>query len=179
MNLLLDDDLHVKLADFQGKQLSENGEVLLDGGGLEPSRFYCPRNDPFDADIKTDLFALGCVIYFIMLGYAVFPDIVDGVERWSEMVEERFEKRMWPREEHLCRNVAAKCWEREYGSARNIVWDIASIERSVGFDSVGGSGSWVSLVLLFPVTIIRRVFGVPVFLLGWFRSVLGLGRHNT
>jgi serine/threonine protein kinase len=53
-NLLLDKKLHIKLSDFQGKQLSENGEVVLDGWSGEPCRFYCPRDDPFDANVKTD-----------------------------------------------------------------------------------------------------------------------------
>ncbi|KAL4933489.1 uncharacterized protein BDV17DRAFT_252102 [Aspergillus undulatus] len=77
-NLLLNEELHIKLSDFQGKQLSGDGTVLLDGLSGEPSRFYCPRADPFDADIKTDLFALGCTIYMILMGHPVFPDIVDG-----------------------------------------------------------------------------------------------------
>ncbi|KAL3480619.1 kinase-like domain-containing protein [Aspergillus californicus] len=77
-NLLLDEELHIKLSDFQGKQLSRDGTVLLDGGSGETGRFYCPRADPFDPDIKTDLFALGCTIYLIIMGHPVFPDIVDG-----------------------------------------------------------------------------------------------------
>lgn len=37
-----DDDLQVKFADFQGRQPSENGEVLLDGWSGEPTlqRYY-------------------------------------------------------------------------------------------------------------------------------------------
>ena len=53
-NLFLDRDLHIKLSDFQGRPLSAGGKVLLDGWRSEPSRFYCPRDDPFDADLKTD-----------------------------------------------------------------------------------------------------------------------------
>ncbi|KAJ4323089.1 hypothetical protein N0V84_004489 [Fusarium piperis] len=107
-NLLLDEELHIKLSDFQGKQLSENGEVLLDGWSGEPCRFYCPRDDPFDADVKTDLFALGCTIYFIMMGHAVFPDIVDGEDKCA---------------------VTLKCWQKKYESAKEVVRDIESLER--------------------------------------------------
>ncbi|KAL5333747.1 hypothetical protein BJX70DRAFT_380188 [Aspergillus crustosus] len=38
-NLLLDEGLHIKLSDFQGKQLSGDGKVLLDGLSGEPIRF--------------------------------------------------------------------------------------------------------------------------------------------
>jgi serine/threonine protein kinase len=97
-NLVLDDELHIKLSDFQGKYLSGDGTILLDGLSSEPTRFYCPRADPFDADIKTDLFALGCTIYLIMMGHAVFPEIVDGEEGWYEKVQEKFEKQQFPQE---------------------------------------------------------------------------------
>ncbi|TPX14902.1 uncharacterized protein E0L32_005011 [Thyridium curvatum] len=71
-NLLLDENLHLKLSDFQGNVISEEGQVILEGGSAEPCRFFRPRPDPFDADFRTDLFALGCTIYFIMMGHCVF-----------------------------------------------------------------------------------------------------------
>jgi serine/threonine protein kinase len=127
-NLLLDKELHIKLSDFQGKQLSENGEVLLDGWSSEPCRFYCPRDDPFDANIKTDLFALGCTIYFIMVGHAVFPDIIDGEDNWHEKVEHRFVSRHFPHDQHACSTVTLKCWQKEYENATAIVRDLESLE---------------------------------------------------
>jgi hypothetical protein len=101
-------ELHLKLSDFQGKHLLD-GEILLDGWNSEPSKFYCPRADPFEASIKTDLFALGRTIYFIMKGHAVFPDIQEGEEGWHEMVEERFTAQRFPRDEHLCDAITMKC----------------------------------------------------------------------
>jgi hypothetical protein len=77
---LLDENLHLKLVDFQGNYLSEDGQVILEGGSAEPCRFFCPRDDPFEASVKTDIFALGCMIYFVMTGHCVFPDIVNGEE---------------------------------------------------------------------------------------------------
>lgn len=128
-NILLDEELHIKLSDFQGKQLSENGEVLLDGLSGEPCRFYCPRDDPFDADVKTDLFALGCTIYFIMMGHAVFPDIMDGEDRWYEKVRDKFASQQFPKDQHVCSAITLKCWHKKYESAKELVRDIESLER--------------------------------------------------
>ncbi|CDM38314.1 hypothetical protein DTO013E5_10005 [Penicillium roqueforti] len=127
-NILLDEDLHIKLSDFQGKQLSSDGTVLLDGGSGEPVRFYCPRADPFDADVKTDLFALGCTIYLIMMGYSVFPDIVDGEDGWYE---QRFEKQQFPRDSHACSAITWKCWLKEYESAEELLRDIEVVEKGL------------------------------------------------
>ena len=129
-NLLLDERLHIKLSDFQGKQLSEDGVVLLDGGSSEPCRFYCPRPDPFEADVKTDLFALGCTIYFIMTGCAVYRDIVDGEDGWREMVEDRFSKQQFPGDLDVCSTITLKCWLKEYESAKELFLEIESLEKS-------------------------------------------------
>lgn len=166
LNILLDDDLHVKLADFQGQHISENGEVLLDGGSAEPTRFCCPRDDIFHADVKTDIFALGCLIYFIMLSHQVYPDIIDGEEGWREKVEDRFRRQQWPLEQHLCSRITLKCWKKEYESAQEIVQDIKSLDNSA--NPVVQS---LKSLLCFPIIAIRRMFRFPVLFKGWIWSI--------
>lgn len=127
-NLLLDKDFHLKLSDFQGKLVSEDGEVLLDGGSSEPCRFYFPRDDPFEATVQTDLFALGCTIYFIMVGNSVFPDIIDGEDGWHDKVADRFAKQQFPQDSHACSVVTLKCWLQQYNSAEDVIREIEHIE---------------------------------------------------
>lgn len=95
-NNLLDKYLHLKLSDFQGQHLSKEGEVLLEGGSSEPCRFYLTREDRFFKDMKTELFALRCTLYFIVMGYAMFPGIVDGSDGWHERVEDMLSKQKIP-----------------------------------------------------------------------------------
>jgi hypothetical protein len=53
--------------------------VLVDGCNITSYRFSLFRaNSP--ADIKTDLFALGCVVCSILLGHTIFLDIGDRDE---------------------------------------------------------------------------------------------------
>ncbi|KFY35567.1 hypothetical protein V494_05801 [Pseudogymnoascus sp. VKM F-4513 (FW-928)] len=130
-NILLDAKLHLKLSDFQGKLLSEDGEILIDGGSSEPCRFYLPRDNPFEAGIKTDIFGLGCTMYFIMMGHAVFPDIMDGEDGWHDKVVDRFAKQQFPQDSHICSSVTMKCWLQQYNSAEDIAQEIESIENNL------------------------------------------------
>ncbi|TQN64333.1 3-phosphoinositide-dependent protein kinase 1 [Colletotrichum shisoi] len=97
-NLLLDSEFHVKLADFQGQQISPvgSGTVLLDDYSSESTRFFCGREDEFNGDVRTELFALGCTIYHIIMGHPVYPDTVDGEDGWHEKVESRFRDKCFP-----------------------------------------------------------------------------------
>jgi serine/threonine protein kinase len=74
-NLLLDRDLNVRVSDFQGRLLYPNGTIRLNGDSAEGVKSSMPRSDPNDADQKTDIFALGSAIYFIIKGHLPFPEL--------------------------------------------------------------------------------------------------------
>ncbi|KAK4125428.1 hypothetical protein N657DRAFT_568989, partial [Parathielavia appendiculata] len=124
--LLLDSALHVKLSNFQCKLLADDGTVFVDGYSMELYPFSLPGDD-FRADVKTDLFALGCTIYSILLGHTIFPEIGDRDEETWEKVEERLGKKEWPREPHICSAITVKCWEQQYEFRGEVVWDLEAI----------------------------------------------------
>ncbi|KAL9122456.1 MAG: hypothetical protein Q9187_000985 [Circinaria calcarea] len=64
-NLLVDDNLTVKLCDFQGRLLRLNGSVDKDGLARENIKSFMPRADPNYSDRKTDIFALGSTFYYM------------------------------------------------------------------------------------------------------------------
>ena len=130
-NVLVDETFHMKLADFQGNYLSKDGKVILTGWSGEPCRYFCPRTDEFLADFRTDLFALGSTIYFIMTGHEVFPDIINGQEGWEERVRSRFEHGHFPLDSHLCEAITRKCWECKYSSASEVLSDFKAVERGL------------------------------------------------
>ncbi len=84
---------------------------------------------PCYTDIKTGLFALGCTIYFILMGHAIFPDIIDGGDRYYEKVGARLAKRPFPRDTRIYGAVTMKCWEQRYESSEEVVRDLEAIER--------------------------------------------------
>jgi serine/threonine protein kinase len=129
-NVLIDKDLHVKLADFQGDYVSENGELVF-GWCSEPCRYACPREDKFEANIKTDLFALGSTIYFIMTSHEVFPDIISGEFGWQKAIKSRFASGIFPNDSHACNIITRKCWSRQYISASEVLENIKAVEKDL------------------------------------------------
>lgn len=102
---------------------SANGETLLDGLSRECSKSYMPRCHGDYACVKTDLFALGSAIYFIMTGHEVFPEL-DSLED-DEEISLRFQNGVFPIDSHCCSHITEKCWKQEYKSADDIVSDIS------------------------------------------------------
>ncbi|KAH8433040.1 uncharacterized protein LDX57_010679 [Aspergillus melleus] len=132
-NFLLDDNLNVLLADFQGMLKSTHGETLLDGLSRECSKSFMPRIHGDFANVKTDIFALGSAIYFIMLGHEVFPEL-DNLED-DEQIASRFQSGQFPTDSHACSMITDKCWRQMYESAEEIIFDITQVQASKGAGS--------------------------------------------
>lgn len=98
-NLLLDANLDLKLADFQGQHFSPTGAIVLDGGSCESAKAWLPRHPPDRCNIRTDLFALGSALQFLITGAEVFPDLVrssetdEDIMRWFYETEPEIERR--------------------------------------------------------------------------------------
>ncbi|KAJ5175633.1 uncharacterized protein N7482_001510 [Penicillium canariense] len=127
-NFLLDGDLNLLLADFQGMLKSVDGDILLDGLSSESTKASLPRASRDYADVETDIFALGSAIYFIMTGHEVFPEL----HNWDdeEEIVSRFQSGHFPNENHPCSQITEKCWKQQYRQAADIVSDLSLIQAT-------------------------------------------------
>ena len=128
-NLLLDQNLDIKLCDFQGKLLHPDGTVCLDGESSENIKSSMPRSDPNEANQKTDIFALGSAIYFMMKGHPPFPEL----DSWKDSREivSRFKAGQFPAlAEELGGAVVRKCWAGKYESADEVVHDLKKVNMA-------------------------------------------------
>ncbi len=128
-NLLLDTNLNLKVSDFQGQHFSINGEIILDALSLESTKEYLPREPADHSSVKTDLFALGSTIYFIITGHEVFPGLDKSQD--EEEIERRFRAGEFPMDEHVCISITVKCWRQFYLSARQVLTDLVAIQEAV------------------------------------------------
>lgn len=125
-NLLLDDDLNVKLADFQGVYVDQHGETFI-GFAIENTKSALPRSIPYRSDEKSDLFALGSAIYYIMTGHEPFPDL-DSIKNEDEITR-RFRHGEFPDvEEILGGQIIHKCWTLAYTSVNKCAEELEALE---------------------------------------------------
>jgi len=122
-NLLLDQHLSIKLCDFQGRLLHASGDVALDGGVSEGIMSSMPRSDRNHLDRKTDIFALGTALFFVITGQPPFPDL-DAVDSEDE-VQIRFKRHEFPPLENLPGgDVIRNCWTGKYDEAIETIVDL-------------------------------------------------------
>ena len=84
-------------------------------------------------------------MYFVMMGHAVFPDIIDGEDGWYDKVADRFATQRFPQDSHVCSAITVKCWLRQYGSAQDVIREIETIEKhfaTEGGDEINGKTSF-------------------------------------
>lgn len=89
-----------------------------------------PRDDKDSADVKTDTFALGSTIYYIVTGHRPFPQL-HTIDDEAEFLCRFREGRFPDLEEEVGGETVRKCWEGRYSSAGEVVDDLVTLQASL------------------------------------------------
>jgi len=120
-NVLIDEHLNVRLCDFAGSLFG-----VFDGGAMESTRFFLPRDWRTPPNEQSDLFALGSTMYYIMTSHMPYEGIPD-----DEIVV-KYERKEFPNVEGLiCGRAIEGCWTGGFKSAEDVLRAIS--EGEVGF----------------------------------------------
>lgn len=117
-NFLLDDALDLRLCDFAGSLFGE-----LDGKAMESAPFFLPRDPLSTPDAKSDLFALGSVMYFIMAGREPYKGLAE------DAITACFARGDFPnvREFGEVGRVMRGCWTGTLNSAEEVVGSLSVV----------------------------------------------------
>jgi serine/threonine protein kinase/DNA-binding beta-propeller fold protein YncE len=89
-NVLIDEDGHVYLSDFGlAKHALTSGGLTADDRWVGTLDFAAPeqiRGDPVDA--RTDVYALGCLLFFMLCGRVPFDRDSDAAKLWAHLGDE-------------------------------------------------------------------------------------------
>lgn len=124
-NLLLDKNFDVKLSDFQGIYVDQNG-TLFNGHALENVKAYLPR-PPTSSDEMSDLFALGSAIYETMTSHEPLPEL-DELDD-EEEIEKRYTEGQFPALDGVFGgHIIYKCWSLTYSEVNTCVKELRALE---------------------------------------------------
>jgi serine/threonine protein kinase len=86
-NVLLDEEGHVKVADFgHSRVLSESGSALGTLFFMAPEQAVMPDlNQPLQPDVRWDIYALGCTAYTMASGHVPHEEIAGELEDTHEL----------------------------------------------------------------------------------------------
>jgi len=114
-NFLLDDQLNILLCDFAGSLLGN-----LDGEAMESIRFYLPRDPLATPTVRTDLFALGSAMYWILSDHEPYDNLSET------QVVACFLSKEFPNVDAIpCGQVVLGCWEGRFSNAGAVVHELS------------------------------------------------------
>lgn len=128
-NFLLDEHLDLQLCDFSGSCFGE-----LDGKAMESTRFFLPRDPLSTPNVRTDLFALGSLLYCIMSRHQPFDNLPD------EEVTLRYSQGDFPDVSAFkCGRAIKACWTGNFTNAHEVAQAIledSSLDAQVKGDTI-------------------------------------------
>ncbi|KAJ0413186.1 kinase-like domain-containing protein [Aspergillus carlsbadensis] len=120
-NFLIADDLSLKLCDFAGSGVGNDIPPLV----TEEDRYR--KSPDLPRSVQTDLFALGCLMYEIMLGKRPYEEVDD--EDW-EVIAENYERGVFPSVQRIkYGDVIYRCWMGQYTTADEVLIDVEESQR--------------------------------------------------
>ncbi|OAA64216.1 Protein kinase-like domain protein [Niveomyces insectorum RCEF 264] len=128
-NVLVADDLTLRLIDFSGTATRDKKNLAAEG-----TRYYMPRDDYYKTSRNTDRFALGSTMYYIMTGKEPYYDMD------RDLVDDEFAKKRYPKVDHLLiGEVILKCWKGEYEFMYDVYKDLYSLWQAANPETIKSS----------------------------------------
>jgi len=116
---LLDNDMNARLSDFNGSGYDARAALGLEGSkalGHEESSYYLPRDPTTDNRNESDLFALGSVLYELLVGQRPYKNLED------DAIESLYKRGQFPSVEGLLLGeLILGCWRGRFLSAQEVL----------------------------------------------------------
>lgn len=155
-NILVTQDGRAKLVDMglarRHEVESQQSDLTASGVTLGTFDYISPEQarDPRNADVRSDIYSLGCTLYYMLTGRPPFPDGTVLQKLFSHATDTPPDPRLYRPDipEDVCRTITkmlAKAPTQRFQSPDDLIIDLLKIADRIGLDSTSGESSvWVS-----------------------------------
>jgi hypothetical protein len=127
-NIFLTSEMVAKVGDLQGQLYRDDGSIEWETMSQEDPKSRHPDAGEDEFTPRTDIFALGTLLYHLWHGHEPFPEL--DRHKHHDLIGARFRERKYPAD--LCREsgigiIICKRWGSEYERADEILDDMCSL----------------------------------------------------
>jgi len=155
-NVLITPEGRVKLIDMGLARLKQAdpaaGDLTASGVTLGTFDYISPEQarDPRNADVRSDLYSLGCTFFYMLTGRPPFPEgtvLQKLLQHQGDQPPDvrQFRPELPEEVTRVLRKMLAKDPRHRYGSPGELVDDLSALAEHIGLQLVGGDGRiWAS-----------------------------------
>jgi serine/threonine protein kinase len=124
-NVFLTSDMSAKIGDLQGQLYRPDGSIEMETMSQESPKSRHPDAGDDEFSFRTDIFALGTLLYQLWHGELPFPELDEY--RNQDLIEAKYREGDYPPDLDYTTFfdvVISKCWSSKYAQASEILEDI-------------------------------------------------------
>jgi serine/threonine protein kinase len=128
-NVFITSAMKAKVGDIQGQLYATDGSIAIPTMSQENAKSRHPHAGEDDFSVRTDIFALGTLLYYVWHGHAPFPEL--GEYRDEDEIQARYRRGNFPISVSNASGmdkIISKCWHSQYKLAGDVLKDMEELD---------------------------------------------------